>query len=85
MSSEKKLLHFCFWLPPSFDFYIVILSSGTHEIFLPDRLKKKLNRAGQPADYSYISAIKINLTKMETQVTLYRMYSVTSRSTKHKD
>ena len=40
MSPEKNLHHFCFWHPPSFDFHIVILSSGTNEIFLPDRLKK---------------------------------------------
>ena len=32
--------HFCFWHPPSFDFYIVIISPGTNEFFLPDRLEK---------------------------------------------
>ena len=42
MSSEKNSHHFCFWHPPSFDFYIVvILSPGVNDFFLPDRLKKK--------------------------------------------
>ena len=40
MSSEKNLHHFCFWHPISFDFYMVILSPGTNENFLPHRLKK---------------------------------------------
>ena len=53
MSSEKNLHHFCFWHPPSYDFYIVILSSGINEFFLPDGLKKKINPAGQPSDYSF--------------------------------
>ena len=47
---KKNLHHFCFWHPLSFDFYIVMISSGTNENFLPDRLKK-LNPAGQPSDY----------------------------------
>ena len=51
MSPEKNLHHFCFWHPSSFDFYVVILSPGTNKIFLPDRLKKKSNPAGQPSDY----------------------------------
>ena len=45
MSSEKNLHHFCFWHPSSFELYIVLLSSGTNEIFLPDRLKKKIQLA----------------------------------------
>ena len=40
MSPDKNLHHFCFSHQPSFDLYIVILSPGTNEIFLPDRLKK---------------------------------------------
>ena len=40
MSSEKNLHHFCFWHSLSFDFYMVILSPGTNENFLPHRLKK---------------------------------------------
>ena len=43
--------HFCFYHIPSFDFYIVILSSGTYENILPDRFKKKKNPAGKPSDY----------------------------------
>ena len=54
MSSEKNLHHFCFWHPLSFDFYMVILSPGTNENFLPHRLKKKLNPAGQPLDYIHL-------------------------------
>ena len=51
MSPENIRHHFCIWHPPSFDFYIAMLSHGTNEIFLPDRLKKKSNPAGQPSDY----------------------------------
>ena len=51
MSPEKNLHHFCLWHLPLFDFYIVILSPGTNEIGLPDRLiEKKSNLAGQPLD-----------------------------------
>ena len=45
LSPEKNLHHFCFWHPPSFDFYIVILSPGTNEFFLPDRLKNPIQLA----------------------------------------
>ena len=48
MSSEKNLHHFCFWHPTSFDFYMVILSPGTNEIFLPHRLKKKWFQLASP-------------------------------------
>ena len=48
MSSEKNLHHFCFCHPPSFDFYIVILSSGTNGIFLPDRLKENYIQLASP-------------------------------------
>ena len=40
MSPEKNLQHFCIWHSPLFDFYIVILSPGANEIFLPDRLNE---------------------------------------------
>ena len=40
MSPEKNLHHFCFWHPPSFDFFIVILPSVTNEFFLSDIEKK---------------------------------------------
>ena len=48
---KKNLHHFCFWHPTSFDFYMVKLLPGTNENFLPHRLKKKMNPAGQPLDY----------------------------------
>ena len=57
MSSEKNLHHFCFWHPPSFDFYMVKLSSGTNESFLPDQLKKIINPAGQPSGQFVILGI----------------------------
>ena len=49
-SSEKNLHHFCFWHPTSFNFYMVILSPGTNENFLPHQLKK-MNPGGQPLNY----------------------------------
>ena len=51
MSSEKNLHHFCFWHPTSFDFYMVILSTGTNENFATTPVEKKLIPAGQPLDY----------------------------------
>ena len=48
MASEKNLHHFCFWHPPLFNFFIVILLPGTKEIFLPDGLKKILLQLASP-------------------------------------
>ena len=48
MASEKNLHHFCFWHPPLFNFYIVILLPGTNEIFLPDGLKRFLLQLASP-------------------------------------
>ena len=48
MASEKNLHHFCFWHPPLFNFYIVILLPGTKEIFLPDGLKRFLLQLASP-------------------------------------
>ena len=48
MASEKNLHHFCFWHPPLFNFYIVILLPGTKDIFLPDGLKRFLLQLASP-------------------------------------
>ena len=40
MSPEKNLHHFCIWHPPSFDFYIVILSPGINEFFSTRPIEK---------------------------------------------
>ena len=62
---EKNLHHVCFWHRTSFDFYIVILSYGTNEIFLPDRLKKNINPAGQPSDYLACSDVHYQRIEIE--------------------
>ena len=49
MWPENSLHHFCFGRQSAFDFYMYILSSGTNEMFLPNRLKK-CYQDGQPSD-----------------------------------
>ena len=51
MSPQKNLHHFCFWHPPSFDFYIVILSPGISVFFSTRPIEKKSNPADQLSDY----------------------------------
>ena len=41
MLSEKNMHHFCFWHPPLFGFYMMILLSGINGMFLPSGLENK--------------------------------------------
>ena len=71
MVSEKNLHHFCFWHPPLFNFYIVILLPVTKEIFLPDGLKRFLTPARQPSDYIGLIAYQLlgmDLVKIQHKV-----------------
>ena len=57
MASEKNLHHFCFWHPPLFNLYIVLLLPGTKEIFLPDGLKRFLLQLASPLTTSLLALL----------------------------
>ena len=48
MSPENNVDYLCFWHPSSFDLYIVILSPGTNDFILPERLKRNSIQLASP-------------------------------------